>query len=171
MEVVMMSYKKDKPLIMRLIRYCVYAVLQLSWGFPASALGFIVFLANLTRPHVFFHGCILTRWKNLSGLSLGLFIFVPEEGCQDADPITVHEYGHTLQNLITGPFYLILGFISFVWANAPKYVRMRREHDIPYSSCFTEEWANILGEKALHIPSIEAAERRRWRANKKLGRI
>ena len=171
MEVVMMSYKKDKPLIMRLIQYFAYAVLQLSWGIPASALGFVVFLANLARPHGFFHGCILTRWKKLSGLSLGLFIFVPEDGYQDADPITVHEYGHTLQNLITGPFYLILGFISLVWANVPKYVRMRREHDIPYSSCFTEEWANKLGEKALNRPSIEAAERRRWRAKKKLGRL
>lgn len=168
MEVVMMPDEKKRPLPVRLIQYYAYVVLQLSWGFPASALGFAVFLINFTRPHEFYHGCILTRWKSLSGLSLGLFIFVPGEECRDADTICVHEYGHTLQNLIAGPFYLMLGIVSLIWANAPKYVRMRKQRSIPYSCCFTEEWANVLGEKALNRPSIEAAERKRWRAKRKL---
>ena len=167
MEIFMKTNKK-KSLPIRLIKYFAYVVLQLSWGLPASLLGFFVFLVSIKRPHEFYHGCILTRWGKKTGLSLGLFVFVPGKKSRNADPIEVHEYGHTLQNLILGPFYLILGFVSLVSANTPKYIRMRKEHDIPYSYCFTVEWANILGEKVLNEPSIEAGERRKWHAKKKL---
>lgn len=125
-----------------------YTVLQCTWGLAQTLLGFIIFLANPGCTHKIYRGCIDTHWKKRGGMSLGLFIFTPEESNVNSQPIRVHEYGHTIQSLMLGPLYLIIvGIVSFTWANLPVFRKMRREKGIPYTSCFCESWASSLGEK------------------------
>ena len=67
-------------------------------------------------------------------------------GAERRAALAAHEYGHTLQSLLLGPLYLLtIGVISFTWANAPRFKRMRRERGLPYSHCIVERWADRLG--------------------------
>ena len=82
-------------------------------------------------------------------MSLGLFIFTPSEESSRSQPVRIHEYGHTIQSLLLGPLYLaVIGIPSYLWANLPVFVRLRREKKIPYTALFAESWASRLGEKA-----------------------
>lgn len=124
----------------------VYVILQILWGFPQTLLGFAVFLCNMKATHSRYHGAIVTEWKKRTGLSLGLFLFVPEEAY--GQDFLVHEYGHTIQSLLLGPLYLIvIGIPSALWCNLRCFADLRRKKGMPYQKLYTECWANRLGEK------------------------
>lgn len=130
----------------RLIFYIVYIFLQWTWGFLQTFAGFIVLMINIRRPHHFYRGCIETVWKKeYYGMSLGMFIFVDSR--PDASRVRVHEYGHTLQSMVLGPFFPFVALISGAWANLPFFIKRRRKKNIPYTSCFVESNASRLGEK------------------------
>lgn len=147
-----------------------YIFIQVTWGFFQSAVGFILFLFYLRAPHDFYHGSIRTKWESFNGISLGLFIFTPDESepsllmrtrnnrqllNEQCDRISVHEYGHTYQSILLGPLYLlIIGVTSWSWARMKRYKRLRKKYGVPYSFCWTEAWANTLGERILKEPSI-----------------
>jgi len=138
-----------------MIKRIAYAIVQCTWGFFQTLLGFVIFLVNIRCPHDMYLGCIDTRWKSRGGMSLGLFIFTPVENSPNAQPIRVHEYGHTIQSLILGPLYLIVvGIISYTWANLPYFKRMRKTKRLPYTACFVESWASGLGEKVTKEKAI-----------------
>ncbi len=123
-----------------------YGILQILWGMPQTLLGFAVFLFHRKAPHVWYHGAVVTEWKFRTGLSLGLFLFIP--GGDYGKDFLVHEYGHTIQSLILGPFYLFgIGIPSVVWCNLPWCIRYRRKKNCSYQSFYTERWANKLGER------------------------
>lgn len=123
-----------------------YGILQIIWGFPQTLLGFAVFLRLRKSPHYRYHGAIVTEWKKTTGLSLGLFVFVPE-GNPGKD-FLVHEYGHTIQSLVLGPLYLfVVGIPSAVWCNLPWCIAFRRKRKCSYQSFYTERWANRCGER------------------------
>lgn len=146
-----------------------YTVVQLTWGFLQSLIGFVLFLINLKREHYIYHGAVVTKWKLSSSISLGLFVFVAEnypahykkgkliytkEEMQKR--LLVHEYGHTIQSLIFGPLYLIvMGIPSCVWAGFPPVVKNRIKKHIPYCAFFTERFANFLGEKVTKEISLQ----------------
>ena len=80
-------------------------------------------------------------------MSLGLFIFTPKEEDDRTEQVRVHEYGHCIQSIFLGPLYLIvIGIISYCWANIPYFRKLRREKKIPYTKCFVESWASKWGE-------------------------
>lgn len=147
----------------------VYFLIQCSWGLPQTILGFLLYLNYYKQPHTFYHGSILTKWNRSDGVSLGLFIFIPNESDlallkgrdkkrfeENCARMSVHEYGHTYQSLILGPLYLLtIGLVSFSWARLPRYQKMRKKYGVPYSFCWTEQWANDLGEKILKKPSLK----------------
>ena len=123
-----------------------YSILQILWGFPQTLFGFAVFLCTVKAPHYRYHGAIVTEWKKKTGLSLGMFLFVPE-GNTGRD-FLVHEYGHTIQSLVLGPFYLfVIGLPSALWCNLRCFANLRRKRRISYQKLYTERWANRLGEK------------------------
>ena len=131
-----------------------YTILQCTWCIPQTLIGFILFILNIDKEHIIFHGSIVTKWDRNDGISLGLFIFVPDgkrasKVMQESyKRMTIHEYGHTIQSLILGPLYLpVVGIISISWSSLPVFIRIRKEKKLPYSYCFTEQWANNLGEK------------------------
>ncbi len=140
---------------MIILWYSMYIILQLTWGFIQSVLGFIIFLRHAKDFHSFYHGSILTKWKFSSGLSLGLFIFSPIQAGKTGDRLIVHEYGHTFQSLFLGPLYIpLVGIPSFIWARHGRYKKMREVRGLSYSHYWTEKWADRLGEVATGKPSL-----------------
>lgn len=155
---------------MKYVKYALIMLVNCTWGFFQTLAGLIFFLKFIDCPHSFFEGAIVTKWrsKHFSGLSLGLFIFIPDEKAEffktygwseekindQISRCRVHEYGHTIQSLILGPFMLIPGIVSVAWGNMKRYERLRREYHVPYSFCWIEDWANKLGEKATGLPAL-----------------
>jgi len=145
----------------RKINRIAYLLGQLVWGLPQTFLGFLVFLLCAGCPHERFCNAVLTRWKAKSSLSLGLFLFVTDNPLyhyggrrtKEAEEemfrkIAVHEYGHTIQSLIWGPFYLLtVGLPSIVWAWFTPFVRRRARERISYYAVYPENQANRLGER------------------------
>lgn len=145
-----------------------YFLIQCTWGFIQTLVGFLLFLKYYKQPHSSFHGAIRTKWNRTDGVSLGLFIFTPNESdpillkqrnattfTESCSRMAVHEYGHTFQSLLLGPFYLpIIGLISFTWARHPRYKKLRANYHVPYSFCWVEQWADHLGESILKQPSL-----------------
>ena len=71
----------------------------------------------------------------------------PVEDAPNNEKVRVHEYGHCIQSLLLGPLYLIVvGIVSYTWANLPYFRKLRKEKGIPYTACFVESWASKWGE-------------------------
>ena len=139
---------------MKKLSYIIYIFLQCTWGFFQTFAGLIYFIISFKYPHAFYHGSVVTYRDKIGGVSLGMFIFVGEYG--DKNKVAVHEFGHTIQSLILGPFYLpVIGVISGCWCSLPYFKKLRREKNVSYNSCFTESWANDLGKKFLSQPSTK----------------
>ena len=131
---------------MRILRLFIFYFLQMTWGIIQNVLGFLIWIyVLLTGPKEerrFFYGALVTRWNLEASMSMGMFLFLGT----DDERVIVHEYGHSIQSLILGPFYLLLiGIPSFCWANVPRYVRRRKKGRYRYTSFYTERWANHLG--------------------------
>ena len=145
-----------------------YGIWQCTWGCLQTLLGFCVFLLHSKDKHYFYHGALITEWKNKSSVSLGMFVFVTGEPYfyeklkdqysmeELSARLLVHEYGHTIQSLILGPLYLIMiGIPSTLWGFLPNLNRKRKEEQLSYFVFFTEKWANVLGEKVIGQKSME----------------
>ena len=130
-----------------------YVLIQLTWGFLQSFLGFIYLLKEgIGREHFWFHGAYVTKWDHAGGISLGMFIFVgnPLQENGEKYAYLTHEYGHSIQSLIYGPLYLlIVGITSSKWA--ANYTEDKLKQGISYFSVFPENQANVLGEKITGI--------------------
>lgn len=145
-----------------------YFICQWTWGIAQSLVGLIVFLMNIRSKHYFYHGAVITEWKNKSSVSLGMFVFVTDDPyfypklkreytkAELSKRLLVHEYGHTIQSLIFGPLYLIvMGIPSSLWGFLPSACRKRKNERVSYFSFFTEKWANRLGEWVTGEKSME----------------
>lgn len=122
----------------------IFLIIQLTWGIIATFIGFVFFLFTINKKHCCYHGVIKTKWNLSSGLSLGLFIFVPNDEKIEAK-MSIHEYGHSIQNLIFGPLYLIIFAIpSFIWAGF--FTKYRKKNKINYYSIYPERCANYFGK-------------------------
>ena len=145
-----------------------YFIWQWTWGILQSTLGLLTFLLHIRDKHYLYHGALITEWKDKSSVSLGMFVFVTNEPYfydklkkdytmeELSGRLLVHEYGHTIQSLILGPLYLIvIGIPSTLWGFLPYYNQKRKTEQISYFSCFTEKWANALGEKVTGQKSME----------------
>ena len=144
-----------------------YTLIQFTWGFLQSIVGFIVFIKNVRCKHFIYHGAIVTEWKSPTSVSLGIFVFVTDKpyfydkikdeipGNEIESRILVHEYCHTIQSLMLGPLYFfVVGIPSTVWAFIPSLVKKRHEKQISYFTLYPERWANYLGEKVTGDKSL-----------------
>lgn len=133
---------------MKKITFILFQILQWTWGFLQTFVGFIVFLRFINCKHSIYHGAILTLHKgNAGGFSLGGFIFVNGERDETfIEQVSVHEYGHAIQSLIYGPFYFfIVGIPSQIQCSSEYYRKQKEEKGIKYTSHFPESQANRLG--------------------------
>ena len=90
-----------------MIRSCrvnkrLYNLAQWTWGLPQTLAGFALYMAHRRDKHYDYNGARATVWNRNDGVSLGKYIFAPD----DEDMLS-HEYGHSRQSLLLGPFYLL----------------------------------------------------------------
>ena len=148
-----LCYSDSGGMQMRLLFY----LLQWTWGLPQNLLGFLLWLRFRKCPRSSERCAAVTRLtgkhSRRGSLSLGMFVFVDDSGSEETRRRTlVHEYGHSLQSLILGPLFLpVIAIPSAIWAG----FRWQRHPGRLYSSFYPERWANRLGEKAFHRPSID----------------
>lgn len=117
-------------------------VLMFAWQFPQEILGLIFFIFLSVNDRII----DICRYKTSytfyvnkfpGGLSLGRYVFInPFER-----DLILHEWGHSIQSIILGPFYLIvIGIPSFIWNHI-----YRSSWKKSYYWFWTERWANKLG--------------------------
>ncbi len=138
-----------------------YVLLQWTWGILQNLSGGLRFLLSLFRPHARYRGAVVTPWKKRSSAAVGMFIFLhvsdpdilagkkpfrPEELPPWDKRVLVHEYGHTVQSVILGPFFLpFIALPSTLWAGLGGPIRRKKK--VSYYRFYPEKWANRLGEK------------------------
>ena len=120
-----------------------FFLISFTWALPQTLLGLLLFLLNLREKHSIHRSAVLTEWKKeYYGISLGLFIFTghsAELGFRD------HEYGHCVQSLLLGPFFLpVIGLPSILWCMLPVFRKLRRKKNISYFAFYTESWAERI---------------------------
>lgn len=132
----------------KIAKILLYWLVQCTWGGLQTLIGFVLFLRYAKCKHEFYHGAVLTyhngKW---GGVSLGSFIFVandrPDVWTKDA---RVHEYGHTIQSLVTGPLYmLVIAFPSMIWCSSKTLHKKRMRGELNYYDLYCESGANTLG--------------------------
>lgn len=144
-----------------------FYLIQWTWGLPVNLFGLIGYLVcklHGRRTERFGNAWITyVPWKS-GGLSLGLFIFLRENHPNKiwTPNARIHEYGHTWQCLLLGPFFwLVIGLPSFIWCHC--FESWRRKNKVSYYVFYPEKWANAWGQKAtglqMQIPSDPLKER------------
>ena len=130
------------------MKLIVLRVAAFIWGLPQNLLGMI--LAFSKERSNDFRTAIVSKTNYVSGLSLGLYIFLPEQDIEN-EFLLKHEYGHTMQSFILGPLYLlIIGFPSLLWNRVRFFRNIRAKFGKDYYSFFTEKWANHLAAQKKH---------------------
>lgn len=126
-----------------------YTAAQWTWGLPQTLIGAALYAVHRKDDHFDYRGARATSWNKDTGISLGKFIFVPRKAGGPADRFLLeHEYGHTLQSLILGPFYLLaVGAPSMLWNRLPYFKSKRKRSGKSYYSAPFEKTANILASK------------------------
>lgn len=133
-------------------------ILFLTWQLPTNLIALILsfFILCLEESSfALFRESILIKMKSssshLSGSSfcLGAIIITPENSSKE---ILLHEYGHSLQSQLLGPFYfLLVGLPSFLRASIHSYfyrsnkIILKNKSKYSYFHCFVEAWADDLG--------------------------
>ena len=145
-------------------------VIQWTWGLPQNLIGASVRLFLVAKRLLSGKGgrllpgrcghAVVTGWKLRSAMSLGMFLFLPEEDPFLPTPLWVHEYGHSVQSCILGPLFLpFVGLPSVLWASLYPRLRSSRlkkgKKSVSYYRFFPERWANRLGEKQTGMRSPE----------------
>ena len=140
-----------------MLKRVLWVIWQAVWGLPQNLAGAVLFLLHLRSEHILFRGAVVTAWKFRGCCSVGCFIFMEERSMHDR-PLLVHEYGHTIQSALLGWLYLpVISLPSTIWFLLPALRKWRRDKGYSYYRFYTENWANRLGEKCCHEPSMGKA--------------
>lgn len=129
-----------------------YWIGQCTWGLLMNIIGFIACIFLFIGGYecrVLRHSFCFIVGKGWGGLTLGAVIIVSE----DCSTHTIHhEYGHTIQNLIFGPFEAFIGIASAsrYWYRELKYYRRHKYPPTKYDDAWFEGQATALGEQAFN---------------------
>lgn len=133
-----------------------YALCQWTWGLPQNLAGGLLWLWFRLRgcPCFRYQGAHGVVWTLRSGsMSLGSFLFMHPSWTPANRALLAHEYGHTIQSLIFGPFYLLaVGLPSILWAGLPVFQKRRRAGKADYYAVYPEKQATRLGERFAKKP-------------------
>ena len=117
--------------------------MQWTWGLPQTLAGLAVYLAHRNSEHYDYGAARVTVWDRKDGVSLGKFIFAPDD-----ESMISHEYGHTKQSLLLGPLYLpVIGLPSMLWNRLPYFKSIRKKTGKAYDSFIIEKSATYLGNQ------------------------
>lgn len=124
------------------------------WELPQNMLGVANLLLHASRGSItgrsFERNRMFIRVRS-GAVSLGFFIFWSDTGSErfrlDVGN-KLHEYGHSVQSRMFGPFYLlVVGIPSVVRvAYAHRYYEKHGERWAGYYDGFPENWADRLGK-------------------------
>ena len=121
--------------------------LLLFWELPQVVLGYLLYLfirKKITAVKKFNDFTAYFVKEFPGGISLSVFVFINDKDFRDMRIIS-HEYGHSLQSVYFGWFYLIIiGAPSLVRALVWKIFKFK---NIRYYAGYPEKWADRLGEK------------------------
>jgi hypothetical protein len=137
---------------MQRIKSILFCAAQFTWGLPQNLAGGAAYLLLRKKcRQERFHYSFITYVtdEGFEGTTLGMFIFMnPTRSEAWVHDVRIHEYGHTIQSLLLGPLdLLVTGIPSAVWFGLPALKRYRKQKQLPYSSFFTESWANRWGQR------------------------
>ena len=128
-----------------------YLLCQWTWGLPQNLVGGALYLYCRLRgcPHFRYQGAFGVIWtKQLGSMSMGSFLFMHPSWTPEKKELLAHEYGHTIQSLFFGPFYLLtVGVPSILWAGLPRFQKLRREKHLSYYAVYPEKQASLLGAR------------------------
>lgn len=134
----------------KFISYLIFYIIQFSWGILMNTFGILValfMLITLHKPHRFGPSIYFVCKKAEGfGFEAGMF-FVLGADCY-GDPIMMHECGHGIQNMLFGPFALILCFIPSLiryWYRELKYYRKGLTPKTDYDAIWFEGTATKWG--------------------------
>ena len=127
-----------------------YIVLQWTWGIIQNLLGSTLLLTMWMRKQMIrmesYHSACVCHWRRRDSVALGMFIFFGHGNRPEAERMLSHEYGHTLQSMMLGPFYLpMIGLPSYLWANHGRINQIWKSGKCSYFDFYTERWADRLG--------------------------
>lgn len=126
----------------------VYYFLSFTVGLPMSLLGAALAALMLLGGHkpFMFYKCFCFEIGKYSGFSLGCFVFV---GKRCKRELLVHEFGHSIQNCMYGPFMpFVVGIPSAVRFHYRRFRSrvLKQKLTSPYESVWFEAEATALGE-------------------------
>jgi len=130
--------------------HLLFYIIQFSWGIIQNIAGLFVFLylmiKNPKRERMIFHASVICDWDNeIECMGLGMFVFMHNFNHTMNREILIHEYGHTIQSLILGPFFIpVIAIPSLIWCKTME--KYRKENNRSYYWLYCEKWANQLGE-------------------------
>ena len=126
-----------------------YYILSYSWGIIMILVGLFVeaYFKICKIPFEKFGPCRVYRYKDhWGGLSLGHTIIVATDA---SDHTLHHEFGHSIQNAMFGPFFVFLALSSAIRYHYFNFkIRKNAHADLPpYDSFWVEGDATKLGNK------------------------
>lgn len=124
-----------------------YYILQFTWGLIPNIVGLLstlILMIFKKKPKKFYRSHYVKVGKLWGGMSLGISTFVDNYPSKHT---LYHEYGHSFQNAILGPFWIFLVAIpSFIryWIFEIRY--KKGKSNPPYDSIWFEHNATEIGE-------------------------
>ena len=134
--------------------------LNCTWGIILTFIGLIASLVCLATGKFNIKKCknspliaiVLKSDYSMGSATLGLFCITGkynyEHGIVDAPiefSVMDHEWGHTIQNALTGPAMIIVALCSLIWCGIIHPLKKKKDPSLSYYSFWTESWANELG--------------------------
>lgn len=138
---------------MRINKFWYYA-LNYTWGLPLTIIGWLVtFALRITghKPVMKYGPCLVfsvggSRW---GGFSIGTTIVVDTTTHPDDVSILHHEFGHSLQNAMFGPFMLFIvsipSMVRYWWATIKAKKDPEFDKTFDYYSIWFEMTASEWG--------------------------
>ncbi|MBM7578096.1 hypothetical protein [Jeotgalibacillus terrae] len=122
--------------------------IQLTWGVLINVIGICiaaVLLCTGSKPHRFNHAIYFEVGEKWGGVNFGGFFFVQKNA---PDRLKSHEYGHSFQNLLLGPFMIVAVTIPSAVRYHVRKVQFKKGYSLkPYDDFWCESWATELGQK------------------------
>jgi hypothetical protein len=131
---------------------------RFTWELPQTLLGLIIFLLTKKASEKVHVDTFLTTTYGF-GISLGAFIFAPDEviyttfryqdPALEARRSILHEYGHSIQSKILGPLYLIIVGLPSLTMNLMSTYSLKygsKKFYKNYYKRFPESWADSISK-------------------------
>ena len=127
-----------------------YYALSYTWGLPLNLIGLLVEIFLLLfglKPEKYGPCRAYKVGRNWGGFELGHVIIVNKD---PSEHILNHEFGHSIQNAVLGPFYLIViwipSMVRYQYRELQKHIN--KDKELPaYDSIWFEGSATKLGYK------------------------